>query len=508
MINYDSAHIFTLLKWRGSVFPKATKYALIVSLAAGLLKEAEDRNWYGLHNTAYISNSAAVGGFQFVLSFVIVFRASQCYTRFCQCASSVCELRSQLAEAASSLVTFTVMSKKSAEETNRFKHLIIRLFSILHATALEVIAEEQHAPLPVIDSKGVEATIMKSLEAKSGKDKVDTVYQWINILIVQSLADGLLNIPPPILSRVFQELEKGMVSYNQVMQIMAIPFPFPYAQATMVLIVFYMLLIPFIMVSWANNSFFAFVCTYVSTVSVLSIELTATELENPFGDDPNDLPCSKFQEDMNASLLILLDPAACVVPTLNSKAILNYEKLSAAPYDMFYEDEHQEVMHVKVATCTDEPKKLENCAEKGGDQNSGLPAELQMAQEPPPRMPQASFAVSQASRSLESRRHEEDKAFPHSSQKDPEVPQPGPGPVKSIDPQLKMETNNTAFAAGLTRDSTMKSEGTWQEKLAHDQQTMNQEMLQTLVGILKRLDQPLCFSTPCATTGQGLLQGK
>jgi len=475
MINYDSANILTLLKWKGSVFPKATKYAMIVSVLAALLKFAEQQDWLHLEGVKFITNSGAFSGFQFVLSFVIVFRASQCYTRFCQCAQSTCELRSQLAEAASSLITFTVMSKKPVKETKQFNHLLIRLFSLLHATALEVIAEQQHQALPVIDIHGIDEAAMKTLEGKTGKDKVDTVYQWINIIIVQNLSNGLLNIPPPILSRVFQELEKGMVSYNQVLQIMAIPFPFPYAQTTMVLSSFYLCLLPFIMMQWTDYVFSAFICTYVSIVSILSIEFTATELENPFGDDPNDLPCYSFQAEMNSSLLVLLDPDASKAPSLNDKAILNHKKLINAPFDKFG-------YGIEVVNEPEGPEAVREVSSETGSLE-----QEQLAQVP---QVQQQSQPSHKAGSLEAKRQGEatgDEIGTLSGLSKPSNLQ-----VK-VEPRNKVPVSAPVECRDLGEVPPI-SDTKWDEKLAQDQQTAQEEMLQTLIGILERLDKPLSFS--------------
>jgi len=399
-----------------------------------------------------------------------VFRASQCYTRFCQCAQATCELKSHLAEAASSVITFTVMSKKPVEEKEQFKHLLIRLFSLLHATALEVIAEKQHRALPVIDIHGIDGAKVKLLEEKAGKDKVDTVYQWINVIIVQNLSNGLLNIPPPILSRVFQELEKGMISYNQVLQIMAIPFPFPYAQTTMVLSSFYLCILPFIMMQWTNHYVSALICTYVSVVSVLSIEFTATELENPFGDDDNDLPCHQFQEAMNSSLLVLVDPDANRPPSLNDKAILNYQKLIKAPFDMFG-------YGVEAVIEPDDPEGVQEVSSVTGSLEQELLAQV-------PQVQQQSQPLHEAGSSGAKRQGE--------ATADEIGTKPSNLHVK-VEPPSKAAVSGPVECRDLgkvppTRDTK------WHEKFAQDQQAAQQEMLQTLIGILERLDKPLSFS--------------
>jgi len=219
-------------------------------------------------------------------------------------------MRTQMYEAASSLVNFVLMSKKDKSEVGMFKHKIIRLFSLLHAMSLCVIADLHDHRFPVIDMESIPDKYLKTLAMKNRRQKPEVVYAWINHTIVSALDNGLLNVPPPILSRVFQELEKAMVEYNQVLQIMTISFPFPYAQVSVVMIWFYMLMAPVVLVEWTKQPIMAALFAFISSTCFLCLEMIAAELENPFGEDANDLPCHKFQDDLNEGLILLIEPSA------------------------------------------------------------------------------------------------------------------------------------------------------------------------------------------------------
>jgi len=59
-------------------------------------------------------------------------------------------------------------------------------------------------------------------------------------------------------------------------------------------------------------------------------EITAGQLEHPFGDDANDLPVLEFQLEMNRFLVTLLEPLSREVPELNDDAILDHAELAEA----------------------------------------------------------------------------------------------------------------------------------------------------------------------------------
>merc|ERR1719276_354768 len=59
--------------------------------------------------------------------------------------------------------------------------------------------------------------------------------------------------------------------------------------------------------------------TFVPIFGMFSLNFIGIELENPFGDDDNDLPLDHFQSEMNKCLLMLLQEHADLMPGLSSK---------------------------------------------------------------------------------------------------------------------------------------------------------------------------------------------
>lgn len=318
MIYYDSHKSRTLLGLRGSVFPKAMLSAVLVTLICYVIKLLEVRGHLGidLKELQLVDNSAVYSGFSFTLGFILVFRTSQSYNRFWVSATSVNAMKAQWVEAAAGLVTFAEMSTFDRQQILTFQHQIVRLFSMLHATALSAIASMDDERFMVLGLDAFDAKDLDYMYSKKDLQKVEVVYQWIQTFVVNHMSNGFLNVPPPILTRVFQEMEKGMIEFNSVNQIMQIPFPFPYAQVTYLLILVHAVLTPFVMCLWTSTAWCAAVFTFISHLSIVSINMIATELENPFGDDINDLPVHEFHDAYNDSLTLLLDPRSSVYPKI------------------------------------------------------------------------------------------------------------------------------------------------------------------------------------------------
>lgn len=329
MILYDGKQWRSLLKCRGSVVLRSVPYALPISVIAYFVKHGEVEGWFDLKESEIIKNSAAYGGFTASLAFFLIFRSSLCYQRFWVCATGACTMRAQMEEAVTSLLSYTLITQKPKEETRQFQHLVVRLFSLLHAFALQNICDMEDEDFPAIDVAGIEPKYLKLLASMDIQERVGLVYGWINALIIKSVKSGLIGVPHPIVSRVFQELEQGMVEYNQVLQIMRIPFPFPYAQIAIMLLVIYMACTPIVMSYYVGQPWASALITFISVLCFVSIELIASELENPLGDDANDLPAHEWQDEFNDSLISFLHPCAHDLPKLSPSAVLDHAALSA-----------------------------------------------------------------------------------------------------------------------------------------------------------------------------------
>jgi hypothetical protein len=136
-------------------------------------------------------------------------------------------------------------------------------------------------------------------------------------LVVQNQRNGIINSPPPIVSRVFQELSRGIVNVQNAKKITEIPFPFPYAQIMTLMILLQWCVTPIIVGTLLKTWYMAGALSLITTFFQWALLYIAVEIEDPFGGDANDLPLVEMQQDMNRSLWMLLDPQALQPPTFN-----------------------------------------------------------------------------------------------------------------------------------------------------------------------------------------------
>lgn len=308
MITYsvDGFGVSFIFQYHGSVFPKALCWAIPNSALAAVLhhyfhEENEDRQATG-------GVSILWSGYTFVLGFLIVFLTNQAYSRFWEGATLINQVRGTWFNAVSNMVAFCSHREDRHEDVDRFQHTIVRLASMLYCSALQQICDLPDDTLEIIE---VDSFDKESLDYLQGvNDRCEILLQWVQRLVVEATSENVISVAPPIISRVFQELSNGIVDLNNVRKIKEIPFPFPYAQLMTWLLLIHFGVTPVIASQAIASKAWASVMCFFVTSSLWSLLYIAHQIDQPFGNDDNDLPIDAMQRDFNRSLLQLLEPLA------------------------------------------------------------------------------------------------------------------------------------------------------------------------------------------------------
>lgn len=222
------------------------------------------------------------------------------------------QLRGDWFNAVSNLMAFCNADPERAEDVQIFKHVIVRLFSLLYGNALRQVATMDDKRFEFLDLSGFDPASLQHLHVSH--DGCELVLQWIQRLIVERNADDTIKIAPPILSRVYNQLGNGIVKLNNARKIKEFPIPFPLAQMVTVLLVFHWLTTAVICAMALQNAVSSGLAAFVVISAYWGTNYMAVELEDPYGDDANDLPLQDMQRDLNCSLRSLIHPKALAVP--------------------------------------------------------------------------------------------------------------------------------------------------------------------------------------------------
>eukprot|EP00930_Biecheleria_cincta_P038358 TRINITY_DN26362_c0_g1_i1.p1 TRINITY_DN26362_c0_g1~~TRINITY_DN26362_c0_g1_i1.p1 ORF type:complete len:452 (+),score=77.52 TRINITY_DN26362_c0_g1_i1:79-1434(+) len=337
MIDYSNDGWFCCLvfAWRGSVIPMAMVESIPSAIIVAFLMyfEVTFDEFQQKADLDSLSPSQLWAAFSASLLFLISFRTNTAYSRFWEGTTLLHQMFGEWFDAASCLIAFSTLDrKKKAAQVADFRATLVRLFSLLHGTALEEIAltDSEEFGYPSLDTGGLDRETLKYLaECKSNPalnfNRVEVLIHMIQNLVVNAQDDGAIKIPPPILSRVFQTISRGQVNLANCKKITSTLFPFPYAQLIALLLFVFRLGTPAVMASICTSQPWGIFFTIVPVFCLYALNLVATELELPFGSDPNDLPLQEFQEHMNTSLVMLSHDNVDNIP--HTVKTMNFRKL-------------------------------------------------------------------------------------------------------------------------------------------------------------------------------------
>eukprot|EP00928_Gymnodinium_smaydae_P005818 TRINITY_DN11999_c1_g2_i2.p1 TRINITY_DN11999_c1_g2~~TRINITY_DN11999_c1_g2_i2.p1 ORF type:complete len:389 (+),score=59.53 TRINITY_DN11999_c1_g2_i2:267-1433(+) len=228
------------------------------------------------------------------------------------------QLRGQWFVAYSSAMAFCTDDKDMKNDVKNFKGELVRLMSLLFSLSLQRVTTMSDLDFHVFDLSCLEHEALVHL--RGSHNKVEIVLQWIQRLIVINSKNGVLDVAPPILSRVFQELSRGFVILLDAEKITEFPFPFPYCQLLSVLIIFQGIITPIFCAASVKSPVWAGIATFSLMFAYFGVNYIAAEIEMPCGDDRNDLPLKEMQNDMNDGLKALFHCKVDASPVFHQTA--------------------------------------------------------------------------------------------------------------------------------------------------------------------------------------------
>mmetsp|Transcript_90870 Transcript_90870/g.261848 ORF Transcript_90870/g.261848 Transcript_90870/m.261848 type:complete len:611 (+) Transcript_90870:73-1905(+) len=321
---------------RGSVIPKAMCWAVPSALLAGIMHYLIHTLYATeLQDSGFVSTAVTAGevwqNYNFLVGFLLTFRTGQAYSRWWEGGTLLQEARGEWFNAYSSLIAFTTTNPERREEVRDFHRLLATLMSLLYSSALYQVSQTDCITFAILDSARIDAQHLQFLQ--NSHDKVEIVMQWIQRLITLHMSDGILPMAPPVISRVFQELSRGVVNVNNVRKISEFLFPFPYAQLISIMLLVHFVLTPILTSVLLDTWWWAMLASFISVFALWSLNYVAAEIECPFGDDDNDLPMQALQKYMNRTLASLLDSEAQVVPVADTRFKMKFDRtqFSARP---------------------------------------------------------------------------------------------------------------------------------------------------------------------------------
>jgi len=295
------------------VLPQAIKVTLPCALITLLLKYVDRSEHWLLGNFTQEWHIEAAGftTFSGLLGFLIVFRTSEAYSRYWEGCGLVQVMMGNMCDAAFSIASFTSLSKARQEKVWEFRQTIVALTSLLNASCFLELAGPHHSSVSDIEVVGLgNFNAETKLALQRSRHKVHLVYYWWMCYVSQAIDEGILDVPAPLLSCTFGMLASSMVNFENCYKLSTVPLPLNYTQATLWLLAIHWMVVPLAVISWTQRPSLAFLMSFVLVFIFSALFFMSEELEEPFGDDVDDIDVAALQSRANDCLLVLLTPEA------------------------------------------------------------------------------------------------------------------------------------------------------------------------------------------------------
>lgn len=138
------------------------------------------------------------------------------------------------------------------------------------------------------------------------QNRVHTVMAWIQQTIMERRRRGGIQVPAPLLTRMYQLLSDGMLGYEQCRKLARTPFPFPHAQIVTLVLLLFTVSLPLMICAFVSTSWLAAFLTFLTLLVYWAMNEVARELEDPFciwSSTYNSLPFTALQWSYNEDIL-------------------------------------------------------------------------------------------------------------------------------------------------------------------------------------------------------------
>lgn len=346
MINYDHHdNLRIIFRLTGSVAPKCLPvgiFEILVGTGLGLLREFElTDDLFSTKDYIYHPMNLAIIGS--VMGYLLVMRTNMALERWMGGIGEVRSMHQKWSFAHNCLNGFFSGKTASREVMDRIHYFRVRVahwFALLSCVAFATLRTGHEATLGDIgicpkfpaaqsghctfspadpheetghkssccskehsqDARDMNLAVLHAPSPEEIKllatshDKVHTICLWITQAIMVEVRHGILDAPPPIVTRIFQDISTGVLGFHQALKVAHVPFPFPFAQMVAFLLIVFYIIVPFYVDAFMKSLVLTPVISCIICMSFCGLNLISVELEAPFGTDMNDIDMENLHE--------------------------------------------------------------------------------------------------------------------------------------------------------------------------------------------------------------------
>lgn len=281
MINYTPESWFKMLfKLQGSVLPRLF-VRIIIGLVISVFVIYIHTSYYPIHVPTTIHKLIAVA-----LGLLLVFRTNASYDRYWAGWRLVGELNFHTQDLFRKFCIYTKVHVHQ-EKKNAYYEDVKTVQSLLKAmqrvVLLSIEDDDDYSTL----HDYLSADQIHYLQTTDRAFRFPVILAWTS----QKIHELSQSIPAPLKTSLDTNLSQLSSVMMEIKRIQQTPIPFAYAQHLKIFLVLFCYTLPVALVSQMGG--WTIIASCISTFALFGIDEIGVEIEDPFGDDPNDLPIAE-----------------------------------------------------------------------------------------------------------------------------------------------------------------------------------------------------------------------
>lgn len=274
-----------LFRLNASVWKNVLPWCLVNTAIAAAVRYSDDDRYARLIS----SNDKGHTFMSLAVSYLLVTRTSICLNRYMTQRTGLSNLMRCCKELVSYSIAFTRFKHKEEQDVKWRRSVAKRTISVLKVMVAVMKYPSSH--LHVWEVEEIEEEDRLAMDIAVGKSNERS--PLVLVLFLRSvILSHLHKLSSPL--EVPQELEllqlttNIIAAYGDIMQYMTTPYPFPLVQMTRTILLFYIFTLPFAIASDIQQTFPYLLIIFIITYGFVGLELISIEIDDPFGQDPND----------------------------------------------------------------------------------------------------------------------------------------------------------------------------------------------------------------------------
>jgi len=301
-LQYDTNNHFDVLTRRfGSIWPRVLPWCVANLLLTLLLM------WLGRRGYDLTISDAGHKFMSVLVSFLVVTRVNIAYTRFMESASLMSGLFRQAREIVMNTVTFTRQFRD--ERASNWRLEICRRVIVLLRVTVSVLEynnkRESTWTLPILKKHEQQALLSSFGQARERYPIILSVFLRTALSSHQEFG---INLEVNILLMLLRNNVDFLNDYHGLMKLLSNPFPFPLVQMSRTFLFLWVFTLPFAMLETMpeDKGWVACAIIFFMTFGFVGLELVAITLDDPFGNDDNDLEAFEISKVVFEDIYIFL----------------------------------------------------------------------------------------------------------------------------------------------------------------------------------------------------------